>query len=173
MPRVFPKLNLIMASNPIISSIKNGLLATTLLLQTTSAVDIPNTASAPDPIALAKAAQEYGFGNVAFGVALSMLVIGGGLLVYIFRSSEARQDKTLSTFNEYQAQALAASERRFEKQGDTFTKAMQDMSTGIAAIGGDLRDLTVRVDEVHVDMQLIKNKIERRVSSRTDAPQSS
>lgn len=169
MPPIFPTLKINMASNPIISSIKKGLLATALVLQTASAVDVPNVTT-PDPIALAKAAQEYGFGNLAFGVELVMLILGGGLLIYIFKSSEARQDKTLSTFNEYQAQALAASERRFEKQGDTFTKAMQDMSAGIASIGGDLRDLTVRVDEVHVDMQLIKDKIERRASDRMDAP---
>lgn len=162
-----------MASNPIISSIKNGLLATAILLQTSSAVDVPSAATNPDPIALAKAAQEYGFGTLALGVEFAMLILGGGLLIYIFKSSEARQDKTLGTFNEYQAQALAASERRFEKQGDTFTKTMQDMSAGISSIGGDLRDLTQRVDEVHVDMQLIKNKIERRVVDRTDAPRAS
>lgn len=162
-----------MASNPIVSFIKNGLLVITLLSQTASAVDVPNAASNADPIALAKAAQEYGFGNLALGIEFAMLILGGGLLIYIFKSSEARQDKTLNTFNEYQANALAASERRFEKQGDTFTKTMQDMSAGISSIGGDLRDLTVRVDEVHGDMQLIKSKIERRITERTDAPRAS
>jgi hypothetical protein len=169
-----------MASSPIISSIKNGLLATALLLQTTSAVDVPTSTANPDPIALAKAAQDYGAGNLAIGGVAAIMILGAFGAWRILQSSErrqqlseARQDKMLDKFNEYQNQALAASERRFEKQGETFTKAMQDMSSGISAIGGDLRDLTVRVDEVHVDMQLIKNKIERRVMDRADAPKAS